>query len=66
MITFEKDNMNNHFVVLSDQELMELEGGGIIIGILVVGGAITTVAGGTFALGAIDGYNGAKAKRKGY
>ncbi|WP_156018942.1 class IIb bacteriocin, lactobin A/cerein 7B family [Streptococcus ruminantium] len=66
MITFEKDNMNNHFVVLSDQELMELEGGGIIIGILVVGGAITTVAGGTFALGAIDGYSGAKAKRKGY
>ncbi|MFV8044966.1 class IIb bacteriocin, lactobin A/cerein 7B family [Streptococcus pluranimalium] len=49
---------NTNFVALSDKELMEMEGGGIILGILV--------AGGVFALGAVDGYNGAKAKRKGY
>ncbi|CYT77832.1 TPA: class IIb bacteriocin, lactobin A/cerein 7B family [Streptococcus suis] len=60
------DNMNTNFVALSDTELMEMEGGSIVGAILIVGGAVTVVSGGVFAVGAVDGYNQAKAKRKGY
>lgn len=40
-----------------------VEGGGILVGIVIAGGIIV---GGTFVLGAIDGAMGARARRRGY
>ncbi|HEL1564579.1 TPA: class IIb bacteriocin, lactobin A/cerein 7B family [Streptococcus suis] len=60
------DNMNTNFVALSDQDLVDMEGGSFVGAVLIIGGGLTLVSGGVFAVGAVDGYNQAKAKRKGY
>ena len=60
------DNMDTNFVALSDQELVNMKGGSIVGTVLIIGGGLTLVSGGVFAVGTVDGYNQAKAKRKGY
>ncbi len=52
------NKMDEQFYVLSDEEMATLEGGGILVGIVIIGG--------TFVLGAIDGAMGARARRRGY
>lgn len=56
------NKMDEHFYVLSDDEIATVEGGGSFAGFLIVGGI--SVAG-TFVVGAIDGAMGAHAKRRG-
>lgn len=57
------NKMDEQFYVLSDEEIANVEGGGILVDIVIVGGIIV---GGTFVLGAIDGAMGARARRSGY
>lgn len=55
------DNMTSNVVALTDQELMETEGGGFITGFLIVSGVIAVGVATTYVVGAIDGYNQAQA-----
>lgn len=55
--------MDEQFYVLSDEEMATVEGGGILVDIVIVG---ESIVGGTFVLGAIDRAMGAPARRRGY
>ena len=54
------NKMDELFYILSDEEMATVEGGGILVDIVIVG---EIIVGGTFVLGAIDG---ARARRRGY
>jgi hypothetical protein len=57
MISFEElDNMNTNFITLTDQELIEAEGG-FVLATIVVGGA-TIVVTGKMVVGGIAGAYG--------
>ena len=54
-------NMEDSFLVMSHEELADVEGG-LLFGLVVVGGVAIA---GTFLLGAVDGASGVHAKRRG-
>ena len=65
-----KNTYSNEFIILSEEDLSQIEGGGINpvqagIALICLSSPVYCVAGGLFAWGFYNGYNGAARRRMG-